>query len=137
AEPHGNWFRHHVTAWSSDIGVLHVVRDIATFNGVLAFGIGLVSAYVLEPAMLARRGAVVASDAPAMARRPLPTARTAADGPTIASSRGAARCRSRATSAQPKADGMRDIGTATSSSAEEPRRSSLSSPQIRASRTST
>jgi len=83
AEPHGNWFRHHVTAWSSDIGVLHVVRDIATFNGVLAFGIGLVFAYVLEPAMLGRR-AVVTSDAPAMGRRPLPTDRTAADEPTMA-----------------------------------------------------
>lgn len=76
AEPHSNWFRSHVTSWSSDIGVLHVVRDLATFNGVLAFGIGLVFAYVLEPRLLARRGAVV-TDAPVVDR-------AAADEPTLA-----------------------------------------------------
>src|SRR3954452_22654423 len=82
AEPHGNWFRHHVTSWSSDIGILHVVRDIATFNGVLAFGIGLVFAYTLEPSMLVRRRTV--EEPPVMGRRPLPMNRTAADEPTTA-----------------------------------------------------
>src|SRR5205823_3678698 len=98
AEPHGNWFRNHVTAWSSDIGVFHVVRDIATFNGVLAFGIGLVFAYTLEPAMLGRRRAVVATDAPVAGRRPLPIARTAAAGapPARSPSRAARRSRARA-----------------------------------------
>ena len=83
AEPHGNWFRHHVTAWSSDIGVLHVVRDIATFNGVLAFGIGLVFAYALEPAMLGRRRAVVASDAPATRRRADSARRSSSSSPQM------------------------------------------------------
>src|SRR5437588_4338378 len=86
AEPHGNWFRNHVTAWSSDIGILHVVRDIATFNGVLAFGIGLVFAYVLEPSMgFGRRRMVTATDRPGMmGRRRIPMDRTAADEPTTA-----------------------------------------------------
>jgi hypothetical protein len=84
AEPHSNWFRSHVTSWSSDIGVLHVVRDIATFNGVLAFGIGLVFAYVLEPGLMGRRRTVAATDAPVVDRRPVPIDRTAADEPTMA-----------------------------------------------------
>ena len=58
-EPQPNWFRDHFTAWSSDLGILHVVRDLGTFNGVLAFGIGLVFGYALEPAMIARRRRVV------------------------------------------------------------------------------
>src|SRR5882724_6646596 len=32
-QPHGNWFRGHSTAWSSDIGIGGVVSD---FGGVLA-----------------------------------------------------------------------------------------------------
>jgi hypothetical protein len=84
AQPRGNWFDDHVTAWSSDMGILHVVRDLATFNGVLAFGIGLVLAYALEPAVLARRRTVVATEAPPVGRRRFPIDRTAADEPTLA-----------------------------------------------------
>ena len=47
-QPHANWFRDHVTAWSSNIGILGVVRDVATWNGVLSFGIGLVFACALD-----------------------------------------------------------------------------------------
>jgi hypothetical protein len=63
AQPHGNWFRNHVSAWSGDIGIRDVVHDIAMWNGVLAFGIGLVFGYALEPGMLRRRRAVAAEPA--------------------------------------------------------------------------
>jgi hypothetical protein len=82
AEPHGNWFRDHVGRWSSDIGVGSVVHDVATFNGVLAFGIGLVFAYALEPRMIARKRETVAA-APVMQRRSI-FHRASADEPTAA-----------------------------------------------------
>ena len=48
-EPHSNTFRQHVLAWSSDIGIRDVVRDLGTWFGVLAFGIGYTLGLVLEP----------------------------------------------------------------------------------------
>ena len=48
-QPHSNWFRHHVLAWSGDIGIQDVVRDLGTWFGVLAFGIGYSLGLVLEP----------------------------------------------------------------------------------------
>jgi hypothetical protein len=48
-QPHSNWFRHHVLAWSGDIGIRDVVRDLGTWLGVLAFGIGYTLGLVLEP----------------------------------------------------------------------------------------
>jgi hypothetical protein len=83
-QPHANWFRDHVTSWSSNIGILDVVRDLATWNGVLAFGIGLVFAYALEPAVLGRRREVMAAEPPVATQRPLPMERTVADEPTSA-----------------------------------------------------
>jgi hypothetical protein len=49
-EPHGNWFRDHVLAWSGDLGIRHAVLDIGTWIGVLAFGIGFTLGTVIEPA---------------------------------------------------------------------------------------
>ena len=49
-EPHGNWFRDHVLAWSGDMGIRQAVLDIGTWIGVLAFGIGFTLGTVLEPA---------------------------------------------------------------------------------------
>jgi hypothetical protein len=48
-QPHSNWFRDHVLAWSGDIGIRDVVRDLGTWFGVLAFGIGYSLGLVLEP----------------------------------------------------------------------------------------
>ena len=48
-QPHGNWFRDHVLAWSGDIGIRGVVLDIGTWIGVLAFGIGYTLGLALEP----------------------------------------------------------------------------------------
>jgi hypothetical protein len=83
-QPQSNWFHNHVTSWSSNMGILDVVRDIGTFNGVLAFGIGLVFGFSLEPAMVfsRRRREVVTTEAPAP--RPLPMDGVAADEPTSA-----------------------------------------------------
>ncbi len=60
------------------------MRDVATWNGVLAFGIGLVFACALEPAVLGRRREVVATEPATPTGRPLPMERTVADEPTAA-----------------------------------------------------
>ena len=49
-QPHGNWFRDHVLMWSGNIGIGDLVHDLATWLGVLAFGIGYTLGLVLEPA---------------------------------------------------------------------------------------
>jgi hypothetical protein len=84
AQPHSEWGRHLIRTWSGGIGIRGVVDDIATWNGVVAFGLGLVLAYVLEPAALARRRTVRETDAPVLARRRIPFRRTVADEPTMA-----------------------------------------------------
>jgi len=77
-QPNGNWFRRHADSWGHDIGIGGVVHDIGKWNGVLAFGIGLVFAYALEPRMI-RRG-----QAEPAAGEPAPIDRAAADEPTAA-----------------------------------------------------
>jgi hypothetical protein len=47
-QPHPNWFRNHVLNWSSDISILGIVRDLAEYVSVLAFGIGLVFGYSFD-----------------------------------------------------------------------------------------
>jgi hypothetical protein len=82
AQPHSEWGRHLIRTWSGDIGIRGVVQDISLWNGVVAFGLGLVFAYVLEPSMGMvpfRRRTSVATSRPAM-----PVDRTAADEPTLA-----------------------------------------------------
>jgi len=96
AEPNGNWFRDHVSRWSGDIGIGGVVHDVAIWNGVLAFGIGLVFAYMLEPRMMMGRRREVVATAPAMGRRRLPIFhRASADEPTTAEREEAAAADSR------------------------------------------
>jgi len=84
AEPHSNWFRDHVSRWSGDIGIGGVVHDVATFNGVLAFGIGLVFGYMLEPRMMARKREAVATEPVMQQQRPSIFHRKVADEPTAA-----------------------------------------------------
>jgi hypothetical protein len=48
AQPHGNWFRGHALAWSGDLGLRHVVEQVGTWLGVLAFGIGYALGLTLE-----------------------------------------------------------------------------------------
>ena len=74
-QPHSNWFRAHVLAWSGDMHIRDVVHDLGTWLGVLAFGIGYTFGAVLEPAP--RRAVVppagthdpVAADEPVAAER--------------------------------------------------------------------
>lgn len=47
-QPHPNWFRNHVLSWSSDIGILGLVRDLTEYVSVLAFGIGLVFGFSFD-----------------------------------------------------------------------------------------
>jgi hypothetical protein len=61
-QPHSNWFRSHVLAWSGDMHIRSAVQDIGTWVGVLAFGIGYTFGAVFEPA--SRRAAVVAEPVP-------------------------------------------------------------------------
>jgi hypothetical protein len=80
AQPHSEWGRHLIRSWSGDIGINDVVQSVSIWNGVVAFGMGLVFAYVLEPAMLGRRRQVVVT---AVAPPP-PIDRRVADEPTMA-----------------------------------------------------
>ena len=48
SQPHGNTVRGHVLSWSSDIGVMRVVRDVAPYAIVLAFGLGVLLGLVFE-----------------------------------------------------------------------------------------
>jgi hypothetical protein len=48
AQPHGNWFRGHVTAWSGDIGIRGLVSDLRAYVAVLSFGIGLVFGFTFD-----------------------------------------------------------------------------------------
>ncbi|HEY0415641.1 MAG TPA: hypothetical protein VGC78_04575 [Gaiellaceae bacterium] len=74
-QPTTGWGASRVRHWSGDIGVLDVVRAVATWLGVLAFGIGMTLAAAFEP--LTRRRRVVAA----------PADTTAADEPTTAERR--------------------------------------------------
>ena len=75
-QPDENWFSTHVLSWSGDLGVRDVVRDVGTWIGVLAFGIGYVLGAALEP--MPRRTEVVA---------PAAFDRAAADEPLTAERR--------------------------------------------------
>jgi hypothetical protein len=57
-QPHPNWFRNHITSWSSDISILNVVRDLTESVSVLAFGIGLVFGFSFDTAPPAERAGV-------------------------------------------------------------------------------
>jgi hypothetical protein len=41
-QPGHGWYRGTIVSWSSDIGLLGLIHDIALWHGVLAFGFGLV-----------------------------------------------------------------------------------------------
>ena len=80
-QPDPNWTSTHVLRWSGDIGIRDVVQTLATWLGVLAFGIGFIFATALEP-FSRRRPATTG----------VPTVdRTAADEPTTAERRELAR----------------------------------------------
>lgn len=71
-QPNPNWFRNHVLSWSSNIGILGLVRDLVEYVSVLAFGIGLVLGFSFDtagpaqqtPVESRRRGAAVPAGGP-------------------------------------------------------------------------
>jgi hypothetical protein len=58
-QPHGNWARHHVLSWSSDIHIRGLVNDLTNYVSVLAFGIGLVFGYSFDTSGPRQRAAAV------------------------------------------------------------------------------
>ena len=54
-QPHDNWFRGHVLAWSNDISIDNLVRDLGEYVSVLAFGIGLTFGFSFDTAGAAER----------------------------------------------------------------------------------
>jgi len=52
AQPRSDWIRDHVLSWSGDIGLGHVVHNLAEHVAVLAFGTGLVFGLTFELAMV-------------------------------------------------------------------------------------
>ncbi|HZQ80769.1 MAG TPA: hypothetical protein VFB25_02210 [Gaiellaceae bacterium] len=80
-QPHTGFGSGTVRGWSSDIGILDVVRTVGTWLGVLAFGLGYTLAATFEP--LTRRRVVAEP----------PVDGTAADAPTTAERRELARDR--------------------------------------------
>jgi len=49
-QPHANWFSDHVRAWSNDVSIDGLVRDLGEYAGVLAFGIGLTFGFCFDTA---------------------------------------------------------------------------------------
>jgi hypothetical protein len=93
-QPHSNWFRGHITSWSGDIGIGHLVSDMTTFTGALALGLGVV--FGSMPVLVARRAPVAAGPAddeatvvgpatrtPSPQREPVVTRSDRADDPTL------------------------------------------------------
>jgi hypothetical protein len=74
AQPHVAWGRSQITSWSGHIGIGGAVHSMAMWNGVFAFGIGLVFAYVLEPRLVTHRRTattvdIATADEPMLAER--------------------------------------------------------------------
>jgi hypothetical protein len=90
-QPDPNWFRNHITNWSGDIGIDGLVKDLAQYVSVLAFGIGLVFGFSFDTSGAAtlgpfgRRRRAAAIPAGGAARRPAqapPPEERAEDRPT-------------------------------------------------------
>ncbi len=54
-QPPGSHGRGQILSWSGHLGIADVVRDLGTWIGVIAFGIGYTLGAVLEPAPIRRR----------------------------------------------------------------------------------
>jgi hypothetical protein len=98
AQPHDDWLRHHVLAWSGDIHVRGLVQHLKEYIGVIAFGIGLVFGFSFDTTgpMARKRGTAV----PAAAQGPVD--RRATDEPLTAERQ-----------AEPATDGMTTRTTRT------------------------
>jgi hypothetical protein len=83
AQPDPNTYREHLRAWDGHMGIAGAVNAIGLWNGVLAFGTGLVLGLVAEPwGMFRRRRDVVPAEEPAPAEAET-VAEPAADGDRV------------------------------------------------------
>jgi len=67
-QPHPNWFRNHVLAWSGDLGIRGFVQDMAEYVSVIAFGLGLTFGFTFDTT--GPRRATVDEPAPATTTTP-------------------------------------------------------------------
>jgi hypothetical protein len=47
-QPENGWYQHKLQSWSASLGIEHLVRDMGLFRAVLAFGLGLVFAFMFD-----------------------------------------------------------------------------------------
>jgi hypothetical protein len=71
-QPGSGWQEGRVDHWSNSIGIMGLVKSVALWHGVLAFGFGLVLGQCFDgvPAPVAEEAPVYAGPAPAADRRP-------------------------------------------------------------------
>jgi hypothetical protein len=48
AQPEGGWYQDKLQSWSASIGIEHFVREMATWPGALALGLGVVTAFSFD-----------------------------------------------------------------------------------------
>ncbi len=89
AQPGSGWHEGRIVSWSQSLGLLGIVHKVGLWNGVLAFGFGLVLGLTLDTVPVAEL-APVAEDETAAAEAPMPRDRWAADEP-LSAERDAAR----------------------------------------------
>jgi hypothetical protein len=88
-QPAGGWHRGTIVSWSSDIGLLGLIHDLALWHGVLAFGFGLVFGLSLDTVPAPAEAVAPAAErtAPMPMAAPAPVGRRAADEPVTAERR--------------------------------------------------
>ncbi len=79
----GGWQEGRIVSWSQSLGVLGIVHAVGLWNGVLAFGFGLVLGLTLDTAPVAELETVAPDGQPTPAASE-PTERWAADEPLTA-----------------------------------------------------
>jgi hypothetical protein len=83
AQPDPNTYRNHLRVWDEHMGIGSAVNSIALWNGVLAFGTGLVLGLVAEPWGLFRRRRTDEVVVPPEAPETEPVAEPAPDGELV------------------------------------------------------